>query len=227
MVRVTKVASAELRTVINGKEVTVDLSEVHYAENLADNIISYGVLEERGVYLERHGNHSYVVRQADKMKIFEVFRRNNDPTLDVKCELTKDERARGVSSAVQKVNNEDDGAVTETTLLELHQRLGNLAYDTVLRMTDSARSRVRLTDRSRPTCLTCVQGKQSKNNQSKKDTGKNAPIGKLGGVIGSNIEGPMTPKDSRGNRYLINFVDYSTNYVRVFVAKNKVEAKKI
>eukprot|EP00644_Phytophthora_capsici_P006023 jgi/Phyca11/97569/e_gw1.2.394.1 len=36
----------------------------------------------------------------------------------------------------------------------------------------------------------------------------------------------MTPKDRRGNRYLINFVDYSTNYVRVFLAKNKVEATK-
>lgn len=36
----------------------------------------------------------------------------------------------------------------------------------------------------------------------------------------------MTPNDRRGNRYLINFVDYSTNYVRVFVAKNKVEANK-
>ena len=36
----------------------------------------------------------------------------------------------------------------------------------------------------------------------------------------------MTPKDRRGNRYMINFNDYSTNYVRVFVAKNKVEATK-
>lgn len=69
MVRVTKVGSAELKAVMNGKEVIVDLSEIHYTENLADNIISYGALEERGFYLERHGNHSYVVRQADKMKI--------------------------------------------------------------------------------------------------------------------------------------------------------------
>ena len=32
--------------------------------------------------------------------------------------------------------------------------------------------------------------------------------------------------DRRGNRYLINFVDYSINYVRVFVAKIKIEATK-
>ena len=36
----------------------------------------------------------------------------------------------------------------------------------------------------------------------------------------------MTPKDRLDNRYLINFVDYSTNYVRGFVAKNKIEATK-
>ena len=36
-----------------------------YAENLAENIIIYDVLDGRGVYLERHGNDSYVVRQVD------------------------------------------------------------------------------------------------------------------------------------------------------------------
>lgn len=36
----------------------------------------------------------------------------------------------------------------------------------------------------------------------------------------------MTPKDRHGNRSLNNFVDYSTNYERVFVAKNKVKATK-
>ena len=98
-----KLDQFELRTVIDGQEVMVYLSEVHYAENLTDNIISYGALEERVVSLERHGNHSYVVRLADKMKIFEIFRRNNVLTLDVHCELTRDEQARGISSAVLRV----------------------------------------------------------------------------------------------------------------------------
>ena len=103
MVRVKKAGSVELRTVIDGKVVMVDLSEVHYAESLTDNIISYGALEERGVYLESHGNHSYVVRLANNMKIFEVFRCNNIQKLDLHCELTRDEQARGISSAVLRV----------------------------------------------------------------------------------------------------------------------------
>ncbi|KAE9107500.1 hypothetical protein PF010_g12247 [Phytophthora fragariae] len=93
-------------------------------------------------------------------------------------------------------------------------------------MADAPGSGVRLTDMSRLGYLTCVQGQQSRVNQSRKDTGKNWPVDKIGGVICSNIKGPMSPRDRNGNRYLINFVDHSTNYVRVFMAKNKIEATK-
>ena len=112
-------------------------------------------------------------------------------------------------------------AVTDTTLLEFHQQLGHLTYDPVVRIADSAGSEIRLKYQSRPTCLPWEQVKQSKNNRSKIDTGRNEPIDKLDGVIGCDIKRPMTPKDRRGNRYLFSFVNYSTNYVRVSVAKNK------
>uniref|UniRef100_A0AAV1T3S9 Integrase catalytic domain-containing protein n=1 Tax=Peronospora matthiolae TaxID=2874970 RepID=A0AAV1T3S9_9STRA len=226
MVRVTKKGTAELRTAVNGKEVVVDLSEVYYAENLADNIISYGILEERGVFLERDGNQSYVVRQEDGLKIFEVFRRNNVLTVDVMGKKTKEARVQVVNSALLQGYDGIDEAVLSTTLVELHQRLGHLGYDIVERMADSKGLGIHLTDRTRPNCLTCAEGKQSKHNQSKKDAGKNAPIDKLSGVIVSDIKGTNETLDRRGDRYLINFVDYSTNYVRVFLAKNKIEATK-
>ncbi|KAE9017709.1 hypothetical protein PR003_g13736 [Phytophthora rubi] len=79
-------------------------------------------------------------------------------------------------------------------------------------MADAPGSGVRLTDMSRLGYLTCVQGQQSRVNQSRKDTGKNWPVDKIGGVICSNIKGPMSPRDRNGNRYLINFVDHSSNY---------------
>nr|CCA27152.1 AlNc14C466G11808 [Albugo laibachii Nc14] len=158
------------------------------------------------------------------MKIFEVFRRNNVLTIDVKGDKTTEERFQDANLAEIDCYDESNQAGTDATLLELHQRLGHLAYDTIERMADLSVSDIRLTDRARPNYLTCAQDKQSKNNQSKKDTRKNAPIDKLSGVIGRDINGPMNPKDRRGNRYLVNFVDYSTNYVRAFVSKNKTEA---
>ncbi|GMF17065.1 unnamed protein product [Phytophthora fragariaefolia] len=93
-------------------------------------------------------------------------------------------------------------------------------------MADAPGSGVWLTDRLRLNCLTCAQAKQALVNQSRKDTDKNAPVDKIGGVICSDIKGPMTPQYRNDNRYLINFVDHSSNYVRVLMAKNKIEATK-
>ncbi|OWZ00804.1 hypothetical protein PHMEG_00027928 [Phytophthora megakarya] len=155
------------------------------------------------------------------MRVFEVYRRNSVLKIDVMGAKSKQARVHVVNAAVREANAVDE-TTTESTLLELHRRLGHLVYDTVEIMADAAGSGIRLTDRMRPNCLTCAQGKQSKNNQTKKDTGTHAPIDKIGGVIGSDINGPMTPLNRRGNRYLINFADYSTNYVRVFVAKDKM-----
>lgn len=85
-------------------------------------------------------------------------------------------------------------------------------------------SGIELTHNRRANCLTCAQGKQTKNTQLKKCTGKNTPIDRVGGVIGGdrkgrNLKGPMTTKDQLGNRYMVNFIDYKSNYYRVFVAK--------
>ncbi|DBA01373.1 TPA: hypothetical protein N0F65_001612, partial [Lagenidium giganteum] len=37
---------------------------------------------------------------------------------------------------------------------------------------------------------------------------------------------PLTPRDRRGNRYIVNFIDHKSNYTRVFLAKSKDEAAK-
>lgn len=43
----------------------------------------------------------------------------------------------------------------------------------------------------------------------------NIPIDRIGGVICSELKGPMTQTDRLGNRYLVNFVDHKSNYCRV------------
>nr|CCA24274.1 putative polyprotein [Albugo laibachii Nc14] len=161
MVRVIKVVSSELSRSVNGREAVVDPAEVYYAENPADNIISFGIAEERGLFLEQDGMHRYVVRQTDRQKNFEVFRRINVLTIDVMGGKTKESGARVVISAVLDGCDGTNKAITDTALLELHLRLGILAYDSVERMADSVVSNTRLTDRARPNCLTCAQGKQS------------------------------------------------------------------
>uniref|UniRef100_A0AAV1T1T2 Integrase catalytic domain-containing protein n=1 Tax=Peronospora matthiolae TaxID=2874970 RepID=A0AAV1T1T2_9STRA len=89
-------------------------------------------------------------------------------------------------------------------------------------------SGIQLTDELRANGLACAQGTQTKNPQSRRDTGRNEPIDVIGGVIGSDLKGTMTPRDRLGNRYMVNFIDHRTNYCRVFLAKSKdVAAQKL
>nr|BAP68978.1 RxLR effector candidate protein [Hyaloperonospora arabidopsidis Emoy2] len=63
--------------------------------------------------------------------------------------------------------------------------------------------------------------KATKNRQPQKDSGDHSPIDRIGGVVCSDLKGQMTPRDRLGNRYMINFVDYESNYVKIFLAETK------
>ncbi|KAJ8574562.1 hypothetical protein ON010_g4652 [Phytophthora cinnamomi] len=95
-------------------------------------------------------------------------------------------------------DDKEGSTVQEGSLMHFHTRLGHLAFDAIERMA-------------------C----ESKNNSSKKDTGANAPIDTIGGVICSDLQGPVTSRYRCGNRYMINFVDHRSNYCRVFLARTK------
>ncbi|KAE8961255.1 hypothetical protein PR001_g30102 [Phytophthora rubi] len=96
--------------------------------------MSYGILEEKGVYLERHGGKSYTVQENTGMRIFEVYRCNKVLMIDAMGEMTTETRVNAVTEAVKAASESLEDAVTESTLLELHKRLGHIAYDTVERM---------------------------------------------------------------------------------------------
>lgn len=64
------------------------------------------------------------------------------------------------------------------------------------------------------------------NRQSTQDTGADYPIERIGGVICSDLKGLMKPRDRLGNRYMIDFVDHKSNYVKDFFAHAKDKAAK-
>ncbi|KAE9227078.1 hypothetical protein PF004_g11461 [Phytophthora fragariae] len=66
-----------------------------------------------------------------------------------------------------------------------------------------------------------VEGKQTKNKPSRKDTGVNSAIDIIGGVIFSDLKGPMTPRGRLGDRNMVNFIDHRTNYFKIVLAKTK------
>uniref|UniRef100_A0AAV1T842 Polyprotein n=1 Tax=Peronospora matthiolae TaxID=2874970 RepID=A0AAV1T842_9STRA len=116
--------------------------------------------------------------------------------------------------------------VQSGTLMHFHERLGHIALDTIERMAQDPASGIELTDRKRLTCITCAEAKQTRNAQSRKDSGRHSPIDRIGGVICSDLKGPMTPADRLKNRYMVNFIDRYSNYCRVFLAPTKDKAVK-
>ncbi|RAW39494.1 hypothetical protein PC110_g4291 [Phytophthora cactorum] len=65
------------------------------------------------------------------------------------------------------------------------------------------------------------EGQPTKHAQPNKESGKNSPIGRNGGVVCSDLKGLMVPVERKGNQYMVKFVDHLINYGRVSVAKKK------
>jgi len=168
--------------------------------------------------------------QKTQEKIFEVDKRNNVLTIKVKYEKPSQGPVMNImeSSLIMAIEDQGNQSVGahEGTLMEFHQRLGHLGYDSIERIAKDPASGIKITDYTRRNCVTCAVGKQTRVEQSKKDSGANAPTDRIGGVICSDLKGPMTPRDRLGNRYMVNFVDYKTNYCRIFLAKTKDQAAK-
>ncbi|GMF60956.1 unnamed protein product [Phytophthora fragariaefolia] len=196
--RVTKRGTLTLMVTANGIARTVKFTNVYYAENVVHNLLSYGQLDQKGYSLMRKNGRRFVAAHGGEDVAFVVY----------------PGRAR---------QGEERG---KGTLVEFHKRLGHLNYDAIERLARGPSSGIEITDNRRVNGLACAQGKQSMNRQSRKDTGLHSPIDRIGGVICSDLKGPMTPRDRLKNRYMINFVDHKTNYCRVFLAKTKDAAAK-
>uniref|UniRef100_A0AAV1U906 GAG-pre-integrase domain-containing protein n=1 Tax=Peronospora matthiolae TaxID=2874970 RepID=A0AAV1U906_9STRA len=206
-----------------GKERTVKLSEVYLATELELNIVSYGKLELKGFKLVYDGATRSLANRSNGEVAFDLTMENNV----LYVETVKTSHLRSMPSDVLMAILAEEGAaesslgVQSGTLMNFYQRLGHLSFDTVERVAKDPASGIKLTDRRRLTCLSCAKGKQTKNSQSQKDTGVNALIDRIGGVICSDLKGPMMPKDRHGNRFLVNFIDHKSNYCRVFLAPTK------
>nr|CCA23978.1 OSIGBa0134J07.9 putative [Albugo laibachii Nc14] len=218
--------TADFVVIVDGEAPRVKLLGAYYAENLPFNIISYGRIEERGCELRYDGHQRSVIRRSDGCDIFDVHKDTNN-VLVVRVVDDKAEEAYAcVVAALAEAFSSPTSDPQQGSLLDFLLRFAHLAYDTVELMASDPASVIRLTDRERPTCLTCAKRQQRRNKKSKKDTGEYASITRIGGVICSNIKGPITSFDRLGSRYLISFVDHKSNYCRVFLAKSKDKATK-
>uniref|UniRef100_A0AAV1UJ54 Uncharacterized protein n=1 Tax=Peronospora matthiolae TaxID=2874970 RepID=A0AAV1UJ54_9STRA len=221
--RITLQGTVDIQVVALGVVNTVRLLNVQYAVNLERNILSYGLLGAKGCVLEYRGWRRVLSSGTCGTPIMDVECCNN--VLVVAVTNRSDRNSKPPQEALMTVanppKNESDSDVLCGTLMDFHRRLGHLCFDTIVKMANDPASCIRLTDSTRQKCLACAQGKQTKGAQSKRDTGANSPIDAIGGVICSDLNGHMTPRDRLGNRYMVNFIDHHSSYCRIFLAKWK------
>lgn len=74
------------------------------------------------------------------------------------------------------------------SLIYFHRRLRHINYRAIERLAKDPASGIVLTDRRRPNCTICAQGKQPRYRQSKQDSDEHSPIDQIGGVVCSDCE---------------------------------------
>nr|CCA13863.1 hypothetical protein PITG_16835 [Albugo laibachii Nc14] len=166
-----------------GKTSKVRLLDVQYAENLERNIISYGLLESRGFGLSYRGKYGVVAGMNDGLAVFDVEISNNVLIVLAQVRLRVRKAGDVLMSVLAKNEAEICQDVQKGSLMHFHKRLAHLNYDTIITMAKDPVSGIHLTDNQRTNCLACAQGKQTKNQQSRQDSGRNSPIDVIGGVI--------------------------------------------
>lgn len=226
---ITKKGTLTLCVKACGSPQTVKLTDVYFSEDIVHNIISYGKLVAKGYELARRAGRRVVAAENGGQVAFDVDVRRNVLVVAGTVQARSRLPSEVIMAALDKEASESadvSSDVQKGTLVQFHQRLGHLNYDAVERLARDPSSGIMLTDHRRVNCLTCAQGKQTKNRKSRKDTGASSPIDRVGGVICSDLKGPMTPRDRLNNRYMVNFVDHYSNDCRVFLAPTKDKAAK-
>ncbi|POM64836.1 Integrase catalytic core protein [Phytophthora palmivora] len=195
---ITMKGTLTLRVKVCGREQTLKLTNVYYAADVVHNLLSYGSLDAMGYSLVQRGGRRVLAAKDGERVVFDVDLRKNVLVVEGTVVKVNKAPAEVIMSALSGEAHSADNFppdVQQGTLVEFHKRLGHLNYDSVERLARDPSSGIALTDHKRVNRLTCAEGKQSKGRQSRKDSGAHSPTYRIGGVICSDLKGPMKPRD--------------------------------
>ncbi|POM63071.1 hypothetical protein PHPALM_27692, partial [Phytophthora palmivora] len=178
---VTLKGTAVLHTVVDGVLAEISLGNVFYAPKLTRNLVSYGQLLKQGCSLcEVNGN--LAVTKGDPARVvFYVDMKANVLVARVEGASAPKKHLKEVvmSAVLDESSGLQKESVQHDTLMGFHVRFGHLAYDTIERIAKDPASGIVITSHERSRCTTCAEGKQTRADQPKKDTGAHAPVDRV------------------------------------------------
>ena len=206
---------------------TITVTGVRYAPRTPIYLLSLGRLQAKGVLLCTQPSLQLLTPAGDPMLLLDttsgVWMSEATPVSPSASSGESIVLAVAARSTVEPAPSVDEPVIVDS-LANLHDRFNHLAYSTILRMARNPAYGIQLLDTAQPACLVCAQGKQTRAPQSRQSTDSTGLEDRIGGVICSDIKGPVTPRDRFKNRYIIIFIDYKTNYLAAFAAPTKNEA---
>ena len=81
------------------------------------------------------------------------------------------------------------------SLVDFHNKLGHLNHDSIERLANDPDSRIKLTDRALPSCLTCAQENQINSRQPQKDSRDHSLTDRIGEVVCFDQKASMIPRN--------------------------------
>ncbi|KAG2762093.1 hypothetical protein PC129_g921 [Phytophthora cactorum] len=138
------------------------------------NRIPYGRLDEKGYALKCVGGQQVVAAKCGGRVAFDVDLRRNVLVVCGCVEKRQEHASEVIMAALTEAAarlTDELGDVQRGTLMEIHRRLGNLSYDAIERLPRDPNTGIVLTAHRRVNCLTCAEGKPTKNRQSPRDSG--------------------------------------------------------
>ena len=146
-----------LEVLARGEETIVTLTYDYLEPRLAKTIVSYGKLESKGFSLVYDGDNPALARRRDGLVAFDVATDNN--VLYVETTLTIGRHGTGdANMAVLEAHSADASAddANEASQMHWHQRLGHLAFDTIVCMARGPASIIKLSSNKRMECVSCL-----------------------------------------------------------------------
>ena len=195
-------------TMVNKQGRRVTLSDVLYVPGLGVNLLSIGKLQERGYTTTFPGSPASLF----------MFIKNNNGKRILSAKLIDSLYIMEMHSTPAPQQSAHPAESMEL----LHQRLGHLSFRKIRMMQkDLLTQKISITKEKESTpCLGCAAGKLSRENRR---LTRLHPATEALEVIHTDISGPYA-SSTKGNRWLIIFVDEFTRFTTMFPMKQKSDA---
>lgn len=182
-------------------------SEVLHVPELAENLLSQGQLDSKGMKIVTFGGMSEIFDgdqlflKAYKVGSLYFVTTTDSPSIsDLKSNYKEHKKKASVVS-----------------LETWHRRLGHAHEDCILKITPLADNS---TKKMKEECSTCIVGKMRCSNNPKERESKTENVLQR---VHSDVMGPISPKSLGGSRYIVTFLDDFSSYVTTFAMKKKSE----